>query len=72
MKKKICLTVLLLIAAFMFASCTKKSETDKGPYPQILAGDLSAFAETWVNGYGWKARLFHRFFLHDFLGFFAV
>ena len=63
MKKKICLTVLLLIVAFMFASCTKKSETQtaatitaesddpNGSYAKILSGDFTDFAGTWANAY---------------------
>jgi len=61
MKKKIYLTVLLLIAVFMFASCAKKSETQtatsSNPHLEILTGDLSAFAGTWVNGDGERVQL---------------
>ena len=64
MKKKIYLTVLLLIAAFMFASCAKKSETitaksddPNGSYAKILNGDLSGFAGTWVDGFGTRSQL---------------
>jgi len=44
------------IIVLMFAACSKKGETDKGPYPQILTGDLSAFAGTWVNHTGGKIQ----------------
>jgi len=53
MKKFILKAAIIAITAMAFTAC-KKSETDKGPYPQILAGDLSAFVGTWVNSEGGK------------------
>jgi len=56
--------VIIAITVMAFTACTKKSETqsqtaeaDKGPYPQILNGDLTAFAGTWVDGYGTRSQL---------------
>jgi len=55
MKRFILLVVIIAIA---FTACTKKSDTQQqtatvdqtaNPHPEILNGDLSAFAGTWIN-----------------------
>jgi len=55
--------IYVLIFVLIFTSCSKKSETQAAAaitaasYEKILAGDLSAFAGTWVNSRGEKRQL---------------
>jgi hypothetical protein len=56
--------VIIVIITMAFTACTKKSETQtaassapSNPHPEILNGDLSAFAGTWVNGHDERVQL---------------
>ena len=61
---------ILIIFTIVFATCSKKSLRTEGstqsqtaaaltanPHPEILNGDLTAFAGTWVDGFGTRSQL---------------